>query len=541
MRIIRFFLLLIAVVIVSCGDHEQMLRTLEALEQQNRDYVAFTSDSTALALTDYFDSHGTANERMRAHYILGCAYRDMGEAPRALECYNDAVEQADTTARDCDYKTLSRVYGQMSYAFEAKSSPKDAIDAERKAMKYAYLAKDTLSAVMFEENLLGLYDMNGNEDSIIAITQRVRCQYLDMGHTDYAASCLYSEIVILLRKGENKQAKHLIDIYDSESGLVDENGEMPQGPEIYYYAKGNYYNNIGKLDSALHFYYKLYGCKQHLDCMEASAKGLLSAYNKIGNKDSITKYANLYSHINDSSNFVRASEEAQRQMAVYNYEHNKRKLKTAHYTIFHTKIVLTTIVLVAIVIISLLYFLAKMRIMREHKEMIERNRQYNVILTKYKTLIEEKRNASKDIMMLKRTKEQEIERLKTKILKYQEEIGIRSAMEMEERHINSYLITKLHNMASIGKVAPDYLLFEFQLYVENNDTSYFKKVNDMKYGLTKKEIIVALLIRYRFIPSETACLLGVTLQRVTNIRRNINNKMFKQKDTKSLESNLYRM
>ena len=530
-----------AAIFVSCGDREQMLQTLEALEQQNRDYVPFTTDSLALTLTDYFDSHGTPNERMRAHYILGCAYRDLGEAPRAIECYNDAVECADTTASDCDYKTLSRVYGQMSYSFEAKSSPTDAIDAERKAIKYAYAAKDTLGAVMFEENLLGLYDMNGNEDSIIAISQRVRRKYLELGHTNYAASCLYSEIVILLRKGENRQAKRLIDIYDTESGLVDVDGEMPQGPEIYYYAKGNYYNNIGKLDSALHFYYKLYRCKQHLDCMEASAQGLLSAYNKIGNKDSITKYANLYSHINDSSNFVRASEEAQRQKAVYNYEHNKRKLKTAHRTIFHTRVVLIAIVLVAIVIISLLYFLAKRRMMRENKEMLARNRQYNDLLTKYKTLIEEKRNISEDIMMLKHTKEQEIASLKTKILKYQEEIGIRSAMEMEERHIESPLINKLHNMASIGKVAPDYLIFEFKLYVENNDSSYFKKLSDTKYGLTQKEKIVAMLIRYRFIPSETACLLGVTLQRITNIRRNINKKMFKQNDTKSLESNLYRM
>ncbi|MDO4981573.1 MAG: hypothetical protein Q4E58_11795, partial [Prevotellaceae bacterium] len=91
MRIIRYFIALVIVVIASCADREQMLRQLEQAEQQNRDYVPFTSDSLALTLTSYFDSHGTPNERMRAHYILGCAYRDLGEAPRALECYNDAV------------------------------------------------------------------------------------------------------------------------------------------------------------------------------------------------------------------------------------------------------------------------------------------------------------------------------------------------------------------------------------------------------------------------------------------------------------------
>ena len=66
-----------------------------------------------LDVVDYYDHHGTANERMRAYYLLGCVDRDLGEAPQALECYHDAVDCADTTAQDCDYKLLSRVYGQM--------------------------------------------------------------------------------------------------------------------------------------------------------------------------------------------------------------------------------------------------------------------------------------------------------------------------------------------------------------------------------------------------------------------------------------------
>lgn len=538
MRIIRYIIAFVIVVIASCADREQMLRQLEQAEQQNRDYVAFTSDSLALSLTDYFDSHGTANERMRAHYILGCAYRDLGEAPRALECYNDAVECADTTAKDCDFKTLSRVYGQMSYVYESKSSPVDAICAERKAVRYAYAASDSLGAVMYEENLLGLYDMNGSEDSIHAITARVRQKYLDLGHTDLAASCLYSEIVILLRNGENSRAKRLMDIYDTESGLVDDGGDMTQGgPDLYYYAKGNYYNNIGKIDSSLHYYYRLSACKQHLDCMEAAAKGLLSVYDKMGAKDSITKYANLYSHINDSSNFVRASEEAQRQKAVYNYENSNRKLEIAHRSISHIRITIAVISLAAIAAISLLVFSYKRKIKRERNDMIAKNKLYSELLAKYKTAKEEMQNHGEDI----KTKEHQIAILKTEIQKYQEEIGIRSVMEMEECHIDSPLTNKLHSMASDGKTAPEYLMFEFQTYVENNDSSYLRQLSDEKYNLTPKEKLVAMLIRYRFIPSETACLLGVTLQRVTNIRRNINKKIFKQNDTKSLEFNLYRL
>ena len=58
----------------------------------------------------YFDRHGTANERLKAHYLLGCVYRDQNEAPHALQCYQDAIEVADTLSPDCDYQTLLAVY-----------------------------------------------------------------------------------------------------------------------------------------------------------------------------------------------------------------------------------------------------------------------------------------------------------------------------------------------------------------------------------------------------------------------------------------------
>lgn len=90
----------------------------------NKAYIDFTSDSTMLAVVDYYEHHGTANDRMLAYYILGCVYRDMHEAPMALEYYNKATEQADTAAQDCDYATLCRVYSQMGVLFSKQCNNK---------------------------------------------------------------------------------------------------------------------------------------------------------------------------------------------------------------------------------------------------------------------------------------------------------------------------------------------------------------------------------------------------------------------------------
>ena len=82
----------------SCAD--RMYYYVLLADAANKCYDTLPSDSIMQEVADFYDSHGTPNERLRAHYMLGCVYRDMGEAPHALECYQNAVECADTTAKD---------------------------------------------------------------------------------------------------------------------------------------------------------------------------------------------------------------------------------------------------------------------------------------------------------------------------------------------------------------------------------------------------------------------------------------------------------
>ena len=66
---------------------QQMRYELVYAQAQNKAYVNYTTDSIALELVDYYERHGNANQKMLAYYILGCEYRDLGSAPKALEAY----------------------------------------------------------------------------------------------------------------------------------------------------------------------------------------------------------------------------------------------------------------------------------------------------------------------------------------------------------------------------------------------------------------------------------------------------------------------
>lgn len=87
---------------------------------QNKLYLQLSADTKFQEVVDYYDSWGTDNEKMQAYYLLGCVYRDQKDAPKAMMSYKKAVECADTLSKECDYSTLSKVYGQMAdiYRFQ---------------------------------------------------------------------------------------------------------------------------------------------------------------------------------------------------------------------------------------------------------------------------------------------------------------------------------------------------------------------------------------------------------------------------------------
>ena len=73
-----------AIVSVQIDDSLSMRYRLLKADALNKTDAPLPSDTLIKEVVEYYDRHGNANERMRAHYLLGCAYRDMGEAPAAL-------------------------------------------------------------------------------------------------------------------------------------------------------------------------------------------------------------------------------------------------------------------------------------------------------------------------------------------------------------------------------------------------------------------------------------------------------------------------
>lgn len=75
--------------------HEQMFHRLLQIKAANKSYIKHSSDSTILSLVEYYETKGDKRLLPEAYYYAGKIYRDLNDAPRALEYYQKALDITD--------------------------------------------------------------------------------------------------------------------------------------------------------------------------------------------------------------------------------------------------------------------------------------------------------------------------------------------------------------------------------------------------------------------------------------------------------------
>lgn len=304
------------------SDRRRMRAGLDSINVRNRNDLPFTV-SDVQPYVQFFDDHGTANDRLLAHYLLGRAYYDHGEAPMALEFYQKAADCADTTANNCDYAQLARVYGQMAVVFYYQGLYREQLQNTKLSVKYAWKGKDTLLALRNNEQEGFAYMGLGDTDSAILIFEDVAKKYTELGYSSDAAISMGAIIKPLIDKGDFKQAYNYMKVYESKSGFFDSHGNIAAGREIYYNVKGLYYLHTNKLDSAELFFRKELREGKNLNNQHGGAKGLSELYQRLNISDSMAKYYRYAYVMNDSIYAQKTTKEVKRMQAMYDYTRNQ--------------------------------------------------------------------------------------------------------------------------------------------------------------------------------------------------------------------------
>ena len=352
---------------------------------QNKAYVDFTSDSIGCLLVNYYNAHGTPNERMLAHYIKGCAYRDMGDQPASLRCYNDAVAAADTSRADCNYDQLSIIYGQIARIFRHRAMPDNALQAYEYAEHYAWKAKDTIKVFTFWGNKSDALINQGKIEEALRIKEAAAEGFRKMGYPQDAAQVMGLCIKWYARQGEFEKARAAMEEYEALSGYFMENGNAKPGKEGYYSIKGTYFQEKGQLDSAEHYFRKLLN-NSSVKNLHLAAWGLSQLFKRLSIGDSVAKYAYLGDILGDTLYSEQTAQNLQHAQAQYDYT---RHLETAHRKELEAKdleisrrnwIIGGTAIVFALILLALIFY-------RKDKKKVQTIEGLNCLIEEKKGLI----------------------------------------------------------------------------------------------------------------------------------------------------------
>lgn len=523
------YLLFAIVLLAGCTSGTERRLQLKELERQNRaDSVMSGATSLARDLAHWFDRHGTPNEQLRAHYILGRTHADRGELPQALNAYNDAADRANTTAADCDYRTLSRVHAQLAQLYYSQLLPDNMIRHGRLAMKYAAIAKDTMGYIACYAMQAEGYEIKILPDTALILLSEAYQFYIDVNANELAAGLCCSMADIYRQKKNYLKAEECILKYERQSGFFDEYGNVESGKEMYYSCKGHLCLDVSDKDNAEYYFRKLLSVANNYDLRIAALDGLQRFYAKFFNRDSLVKYDRLSDSL---CNIVHNEVEMQKTLqvqAMYDYTRSELIASQKSREADRLRYVLVIVVSLTI-ILTLLSVIAYIR---------HQNAQ-RLLQSKYQAEMEKLAQAQADLLALRSEqsvsqtllsqKEQEIKTLQETTEQYRHKIHTLQGYALNERlqqapvtlRLQQYLKHDPYQLPTFEDWRDLKILINHELPSFYGTLVEANKLNVFEYD-------VCVLLRLQFSPANIAKLKKCTPAYITQIRKGVYKKLFQK-------------
>ena len=499
----------------------------------NKTDSLFITDSVMLMVADYYDRYGSANERMQAHYTLGCAYRDMGDAPRAVACYQEAAHCADTLSQDCDYPTLMRVHSQMAHLYKLQKLFDEAMQEETIAEKYCWQMGDTLSAIDIEGQICStLYNIGKTDESLTQSLQLYnKCNELELKNIANLKCLHLARCYMDLNKYDI--AKIWLDKYETNLYHNFHPEQIEGRLSAIYTSKGAYFLFVGMIDSAEYYYRKTLEYKQISHNEVPVFRGLQEIYSIKNQPDSIRKYTALFSAAKERQFNVATSEATKRMKSLYNYSVEQEIAQKKSAEIQQLRSIILAASLLFFIVLFVLFFLYHLYYRRNKQKALEISDlkyQLQSNLSALRSAEEQQlalsleKAAHADLLA---KKAQEVEALKENVAHYENRLNALGSSKKGILLSSSPIINRLKYclMAISKRPVTDNDWQELKETVERLYPTFYHDTN--AHGiLSEKDYRTCLLVKAGFTTTEIDHLMGLTQGSTSTNRQRLMKKVF---------------
>ena len=339
---------------------------LMTLKAQDKADLPLTTDSLILDILHYYEHGGDPNKLPEAYYYAGRVYRELGDAPQAI----DYFQKAQTSLDELDLRKLpaanakryeklkGTILAQKGYLLRNQHLYKEAIESFKHAYKADSLACDTMGMFLDLRDIGGVFQAaRDNEEAI---------RFYDLAAQ--LASFCSDDIYIDDQIAQKCHCLIRLKRFDEVTEILQSfQPRMTRGNfETICTMYGEYYWKIGDSEKAVPYFKKLY----EMGTVYARKNATLwfSDYEtKRGNAKAALRYMAEFSNLELEVRKLRDEEVVALTNSLYNYnlrEQENQRLKAQQES---QKQRLWAVTFIAIVLAFALFFLFRyMRIRQQY-------------------------------------------------------------------------------------------------------------------------------------------------------------------------------
>lgn len=504
---------------------------LLCIKAKDKAYILHTSDSLILPILNYYIEKNDKQHLPEAYYYAGRVYRDLGDAPQALEYFQKAMEASKGSSNN---QLTSRINSQIGTLFLYQGIYDEALKVFKQAYFYNTLANDSIGIVLTLRDIADTFDCLQKTDSAFYYNNQAQ-KYAQKLNNIKLKNVIYSQTASFYKELKN---------YDSAKQIIQpclNDTYFPSRSSIYSIA-AELYQKTGNLDSAYYYYKKIQDCGT-IYALQAAYLGLAEINLIKKDPQNALKNLTLYIQYTDSILKLTNTESIRKMHSLYNYqfkekENNLLKSRNERQMLWFTSIG------AAFFLISVCFGLYWEHSKRKQIQMqLQLNKLDTLRKEQYLQSIQAVENNKKKINELKEKLQglKEKNGLQAQLLQAQKEqiekanilIGARQEKRKieETRFHKSDIYSFFQNTTNEGetKVSPEHWI-TLQKEIDSIYNNFTYRLLDL-HDFSNFELQVCLLLKAKFPITRVAFLTNHSKSAIVSVRKRMYSKVFQKSGT----------
>ena len=321
----------------------QMYYQLLCIKANDRAYIPHSSDSIILPILNYYKQTDDLH-LPETYYYAGRIYRDLGDAPQALDYFNNTLDALPSSSDS--YSLKSKVYSQIGTLFLYQDIYDEALKMFKEAFHYDLLLEDSVGMSYDLRDMATSYRCLNQIDSAIYYYGKANDLALAL-HQQRFVSMIQSQMAgLYIQLKKYDLAKQFLQSSLSYQHKADKSG--------IFSVAAKYYHQLGTKDSAAYYYTQLLDFGT-IYAKQAAHWGLAELAIDNNHEQDAIPHLRAYMQCVDSIRKITDREAIRQMRSVYNYKLREKEIAHLKSKNEQTKLIIISLLSLCAILASITF------------------------------------------------------------------------------------------------------------------------------------------------------------------------------------------